>query len=265
MTKEIRDALIAQLRELDRKLYPSEGRPSLKTRERAQTEELYYKVLGEYYDRLPRMVLSVCPFTGEPLKRAFDPFGPDGPWWHKEHLIDIEEPRAPKTFQVLLGALSLRGRPPLEVQEEVLPGPEVPFVVPRLLSLPGMVAVIGQLALETGDIAYPIAYFSKEAIRPRDLHQPWLREDLWFEEGNETLWTTANDVWDFDIVPYVASGQVKWLRPGLKDLTLLDNNSEEVCPYINLTGERRPQILADGDVEYADLPNGEPLEPFDYD
>ena len=35
--------------------------------------------LNEYFERLPVVAMSACPFTGKPLLRSFDPFGVDGP------------------------------------------------------------------------------------------------------------------------------------------------------------------------------------------
>ena len=210
LTRERRDTLLARLRELDTMLYPpDETALTPRGAERARIKETYFKVLDEYFDRLPRVVMSVCPFTGNPLVRSFDPFGLDGPWWHKDILAEINEPAAPSTFKTLLGALYLGSRQPAEVIQEVIPGPEVPFVVPRLLGLPGMVAVVSELKLETGDRAFPVAYFSEQDIPPAKLHQTWLRQDLWFKtETGDTSCLIANDTWDFDLAPCIERKQL---------------------------------------------------------
>ena len=81
------------------------------------------------------------------------------------------------------------------------PGPEVPFVVPNLLELPGMIAVVGRIELETGDVAYPIAYFSDKKTRATDLHATWLRSEYWFkDESGNSCWNISNDEWSFDLV-----------------------------------------------------------------
>ncbi len=230
----------------------------------ARAKEAYFQALSEYADRLPRVPMSACPFTGEILKRSFDPYGLDGPWWHKDRVFAVSEPRAPAAFQVLLGALSLRGRTPTEVTQEVLPGPEVPFVVPELLELPGMLAVVNQVPLVNGDIAYPIAYFSEAAIDPRDLHQPWLCAEFWFEkEAGGKAWSISSAVWDFDLAPYLASGKLRWIRPGDPALRVMGARSPESCPYVNLPGERRPQVLVQGSRDFLDLPTGELINPFE--
>ncbi len=263
LTREQRDALLARVWDLEARLYPPEDAPEPDARERERLREQYYQALAEYSDRLPRMVLSVCPFTGEPLRRALDPWGLDGPWWLKDRIFKVDEPAAPPTFRVLLGALALGNRAPAESRGPVIPGPEVPFVVPRLLRLPGMRAVVHRVPLETGDVAYPIAYFSTEAIDDRRLHQFWLRQDLWFKNAaGGTSWLIANDVWDFDLAPWVEQGLVGWVRP---DLRVADRDSGEPFPYSDLPGDRAPQSIARGRRSLLPLPNGVMVDPFHQD
>lgn len=265
LTRERRETLLARLRKLDAMLYPPDDTtPTPRGAERARMKDDYYKVLNEYFDRLPRVVMSICPFTGTPLLRAFDPFGPDGPWWHKDLLVEINEPDAPPTFKLLLGALRLGTREPVETVQEVIPGPEVPFVVPRLLGLPGMIAVVSELHLETGDVAYPIAYFSKQNIPPAKLHQPWLRQDLWFKtESGDASWLIANDTWDFDLARWVERKQLGWLAERKGAVLALTSDSGESCPYLELPGERRPQVLVGGARAFGELPTGVPFNPYE--
>lgn len=259
--KRQRDALVARLRELDTRLYPDVGEPP-PVDESVQLREEYYQTLGEYADRLPRMRLSVCPHCDTPLKRVFDPFGLDGPWWFTDVEVTFEEPAACEHFRILLGALHLGGRVPTEATSEVRPGPEAPFVVPELLELRGMVAVVGRLTLATGDLAYPIAYFADQPTRPEDLHQSWCRTAFWFsdEQGNPG-WYTSNSVWDFDLRPHVERGRLRWVR--LEDtaggvLTIDDGP----CPFLDLPGDREMQQIVGGERELIGAPTGEPLDPF---
>jgi len=263
LTRETRNALVARIRDTEARLYPKEGEPEPAVDERARLREAYYLALGEYFDRLPRVVMSVCPFTGQPLKRAWDPWGLDGFWWHGRLLTTIDEPRAPGTFRVLLGGLALAGRVPAEAVETVTAGPEIPFVVPRLLELPGMVAVVHRLTLETGDTAYPVAYFSEEEIDPSLLHQHWLRADLWYkDEDGAAGWIIANDAWDFDLAPWLASGKLRWLREGPKGPEASEPAVAKECPYAGLSGQPMQQIIVDGERELVPPPNGVPFDPF---
>lgn len=261
LTREERDGLLRRIREAEAKLFPESAADELSGHAAARVEDAYYQVLGEYGDRLPRVTMGVCPFTRQPLLRSFDPFALDGPWWWKDVPFDIEEPAPPATFRVLLGALALNGREPLEVGDEVIPGPEVPYVVPRLLGLPGMVAVISRLELETGDVAYPVSYWSTAEIPAEDLHQPWLRPDLWFDAGGGSQsWLIANDPWDFDLGPWIAAEKLFWIEPG--GTNLVGRASGRSCPYLDLKGDRLPQSLGGGERVLLELPDGTPINPF---
>jgi hypothetical protein len=260
LTREERDGLLGRLRELESRLFSDDPNAPV-GRATARLQDNYYQVLAEYGDRLPRVTMGACPFTGAPLNLSFDPFGLDGPWWWKDCPFEIDEPKAPETYRALLGALALGGRLPAETTDEVIPGPEVPFVVPRLLGLPGMVAVIARLELATGDFAYPVSYWSTSAVPPEDLHQRWLRPELWFDDGQgEQSWLIANDPWDFDLERWIAEDKLVWLEPGGKQV--LGRSSGRSCPYLGLPGDRLPQSLAGSERVLLELPDGTPINPF---
>ncbi len=265
LTREERAALLARVAELHAVLYPqAEGATAPAGPERLRLLDDSYQALAEYGDRLPRVAMSRCPHTQQVLKRSFDPYGLDGPWWNKSRAARVEEPPAPLTFRVLLGALDLRGRTPSEATAPVIPGPSVPFVVPRLLELPGMKAVISRLELQTGDIAYPIAYFADQPHYPGRLHQQWLRQELWYTNSTGgKSWTVKNDVWDFELARWIESGHLYWIEPGDTELRLRSRESGDACPYLDLPGEREPQEIAAGERSLMELPDGTPIEPFD--
>lgn len=263
MTKEERDALVRRIVDLEQRLHPPDRSRWPEGQERSLLQEEQYQVIGEYADRLPRMVLSRCPHCGEPLHRAFDPFGLDGPWWAADPVCEFEEPAHCEHFRVLLGALSLNGREPVEVAEEVRPGPDVPFVVPAVLELPGMVAVVGRILLATGDTAYPIGYFSTEQTDPALLHQPWCRNFLWFQDDDgNPCWTVSNDKYDFDLETWLRNGRLKWVDLGDPALPI-HPVGDEPCPFVGLPGDRQRQILAMGTRSLGGLPTGEPYSPFE--
>lgn len=263
-TRAERDEVLRRLREIEARLYPEDDAREPSPRERARLEDQELALLGEYADRLPRVTLSRCPITKQALRRSIDPFGLDGPWWWRDRTFTPDEPGPPPTFRVLLGTLDLRGRAPAEATEDVQPGPPVPFVVPRLLGLPGMVAVVSRLTLETGDVAHPVAYFSSAEIRPGDLHQFWTRPELWFktEQGGDG-WIVKNDAWDFELAPWIEAGKLFWIEPGDAGLTLLGHGSGRPCPFVGLAGERMAQVIAAGERDLEDPPNGEPPAPFE--
>lgn len=263
LSREERDALVARVADASAKVFVPGGDPEPSYAIRARKRDSYLDIVGEYADRLPRVPMSACPFTGKPLLRSFDPFGTDGPWWHKDRTFTPDEPAQPKTFRALLGALDLRGRPP-EARETVLAGPAVPFVVPQLLGLPGMLAVVSRIEMVNGNLAYPIAYFSREDIPSAALHQFWTRPELWFKDADGASgWTASNAAWDFELAPWVESGQLRWIGPGDAELRVIGRESGGRCPYLGLPGDRQPQVLAAGQRELEEAPDGTPPDPFE--
>ncbi|MEZ5065024.1 MAG: hypothetical protein R3B81_09820 [bacterium] len=260
--REERDTVVREIYDLRAKLFPPGDEPP----DFHELRERYYQRLAEYLDRIPRVPVSVCPFTGQVVKRALDPWGFDGQFWHEALSRRPEEPRTSANFQVLLGAVALRRDAPTECRDAVKPGPDVPFVVPNLLALPGMVAVVSRVRLETGDDAYPIAYFAEDPslIKPADLHQPWLRPDYWFEndEGDQ-VWSIANDVWDFDLAPWLDSGQVRWTDLEQASPVVHRLGEGVDCPFLDLPGQRQPQLYADGERSWLPVPNGAVVSPFE--
>jgi hypothetical protein len=192
---------------------------------------------AEYFRRLPRVVMAPCPLCGKPLHRSFDPFGVDGLWWRSDATPD--EPEACLHFCVLQGAVQLRQ--PVHPDFAVHPGPEAPFVMPRLLALPGMVAVVAELPIE-GGTAYPIAYFAPRRPPVQQLAAGWGRTNLVYTtQLGEHGWRAAEgaEAWDFALAPWVQSGQLRWCVPGGERTGL----AEGACPYLELPGTHEAQRL----------------------
>lgn len=213
---------------------------------------------AEYADRLPRVIMGACPFTGDPLKRALDPWGMEGPWWWAEAGVEIDEPAPPAAFQMLSGAADLHGRAVTEVRELVLPGPPVPYVIPRVLELPGMVAVIAALDLPNGDRLYPISYWCEEPVDPKDLHTPWLRATYWLPDGG---WMACNAKWDFELAPWIQNGRLRWIAPGDESWTV--RQGLQGCPYVGLPGHQGPQVIEKGELANEPPPDGRPFNPYE--
>lgn len=259
LTKAERNGLIARLRDLERRRYPPEGESKPNDDEDEALREGYDAALKEYGDRLPRVVMGASPFTDAVVRRVFDPFGFDGPWWFKNRDWRVDDPPAPADFKVELGAVSLHGRVPLEATESSIPGPDVPFIVPALMGLPGMAAVVMRLEMATGDHAYPITYWSPERIDRMNLHQRWLEEFLWGEKGG---WTVCNSAWDFDLARWIDAGKLYWIEPGDESFTVRGNDSGRACPFIGLPGDRQRQCIGKGGRILAGVPDGQLINPF---
>ena len=263
LTRIERDALVEKMRDIDEKHYPKDKSKEPSSKESQRLDKLYYATMGEYFHRLPRPVLSKCPHCGKPFRHSFDPYGLDGPWWWTDRFCTVKEPQDCGHFRVLQGAYALRGRDPKEVKEGVEPGPAVPFVVPRLLRLPKMVAVIGKLAMANGDVAYPMVYFSTAKIPADDLYKEWGRNEYWFkDEKGHSCWTIPNSKWDFELKPYLENGAVRFVDlKGGKSASFL--SGKKCASFLGLEGERSPQVISWGELAHGELPNGEIICPFE--
>ena len=214
-----------------------------------------------YFERLPRVVMSCCPFDDKPLIRTFDPYGLDGLWWDSDACP--EEPPPCRHFCVLRGAVHYNGLQAQSGRVEAHPGPEVPYVIPRLLAYPGMIAVISQLRMETGYTTYPIAYFAEKRPPVQDLTADWARTvHTYTTQTGASGWSAPVDPWDFDLMPWLEQGKIRWCPPD-SDNTFLSTEPIEQCPYIDLPGKRE-EIIVEGDTSWSGgLPTGDPVSPLD--
>jgi hypothetical protein len=215
---------------------------------------------SEYFACVPRIPISCCPYDGLPLIRSFDAFGFDGLWWGSSATPE-ELPACPH-FAVLLGAVSLEGREPEASTFEVRPGPEVPYVVPRLLELPGMIAVISEIAMDPGYRAFPIAYFTNVPPAAEDLVPSWARSTYSYQTAEgESGWKGVDDPWDFDLLPWLHDGKIRWSLAD--DPATLNTNPSERCPYVDLPGTREIVALQENKRWTEGVPTGEISSPLD--
>jgi hypothetical protein len=265
LTRAERDRLVGDYDRLVRAATVFASQPPPHSPEvRAAVKEHWKRVsdaLAEYFDRLPRLPLSRCPHCGQVLARAFDPWGLDGLWWQPSEGGKTTEPEACPHFRLLQGAVNLNDLPPHAGRYGVRPGPEVPYVIPRILELPTMIAVFASVPLACGYTTYPIAYFSQEQPRTGSLTQPWLHRQYSFtDDRGNPAWTIKNDPWDFDLLPWVERGKLQWINPGDSQFVLQTNAS--VFPYRDLPG-RREQLFLQGTVlTTSPPPSGQRVDPF---
>jgi hypothetical protein len=202
----------------------------------------------EYFRRLPRAVMAPCPHCDKPLYRSFDALGLDGLWWRSD--ATPEEPQPCPHFCVLLGAVNLGEHRPLP-GFDVHPGPGAPFVMPRLLAHPGMVAVLAAIPMVDGAVAYPVAYFAPRRPPIQSLTAPWARTNfVYTTQLGEHAWRRADeptgapgdDTWDFELGRWADSGQLRWCDPG-SDRTSLSSAAPSECPFVGLPGSRAFQVI----------------------
>ncbi|NJO14965.1 MAG: hypothetical protein HC877_04225 [Thioploca sp.] len=209
----------------------------------------------EYIRRLPVLPLSRCPFCGSLFKFLFDPWGLEGFWWnnwgggisHWDY-----SPKPCKHFILLLGALNLNGLPPKGGKGECRPGPEIPYVIARILNAHrSRVAVISSIPIHNGYTAYPIAYFTREwSVSVGSITAHWMYETI----NIGAYWTDKpEDVFDYELLPWVQKGKIKWIEPNDETCTISNNPK---FPYANLPGRRKELIIREDKLRtvYIDEP-----------
>lgn len=193
-----------------------------------------------YLAALPRVTVARDPFTGAEVRIAIDTFGVDGPWWNYEGTIRPAEPR-PSTLLAFTGAMRLDAPLP-QTGHLVIPGPGVPYVVPRLLAIEGVQAVVRALAVG-GQRAWTITYFAEHLTPGTPLANDWGADSYAIGNG----WHSVRE--DFeprstDLRPWIESGKLAWIAPGDEAGTL--RRELAGCPYLGLSGETNIQRLQYG-------------------
>lgn len=192
----------------------------------------------EYRERLPRVPLARCPFTGQMVLHSFDPYGIDGLWWNYEGADRPTFEDLPSTFCAMTGALKLSREIEL-TSFLVKPGPGVPYVIPRLLEQETVKAVLYSLPVgnHTG---YAIVYFTEFPITGVKWPNHWgLSYYSSGRSGPDFRWYETyddEDTLDFELEPWIRNGKLQWIFCG--DGAMVLHSSITNCPYLNLAGTR---------------------------
>jgi len=258
-SKSTRDAILRQGEDAVRVAGAAAERGDVQAFEAAKA---LIRQAGERYAAgLPRPVISCCPFDGKPLIRSFDPFGLDGEWWRRG--FPRPDPPACQHFCVLRGAVHFRGFRRVAGSFEVTTGPEVPYVIPRILSMPSMLAVIGEVPMETGYLAYTIGYFAETRPPVQDLTCDWPDMTHSYRTAmGEVGQKAANDPWDFELRPWLEARKLLWCVPdsGNRVISFDDPNA---CPYANIEGDRYQIGVKDDSFWSNGLPDGTIFDHLD--
>jgi len=263
MTKEERDKLLSEYLRVSEERVAGIRQRTLSSETDTELKREGKQLKAAYFAGLPRLPLSKCPHTSQILLRSFDPWGVDGFWWQEGEAAPCSEPPAPPSFAVLTGALNLAGKPPLGGKTaDAHVGPPVPFVIPRILEMPEMLAVISCLTMSNGYKAYPIGYFTTKKPAPGTLTATWTRNSYaWVDETGDPAASYPTDPWDFELGPWIQRKKVKWITPDDSTLTLQDGAPSE-CPYVGMEGRQVRQIIRGDQLQIQPPPNGEEINPF---
>lgn len=208
----------------------------------------------EYFDGLPSVPISRCPFTDVVVTRTIDTFGIDGPWWDHD---DSQRgfPLYPDSVWSLSGSMRL-AEPVESADFLVKPGPAVPYVLEHLIRHRSITAVISTVPVGR-HLGYVVVYFLDGDEGPALLARSndWGAPDHWYRDDNGWWHDSVaeyEEERDFDLARWVANGKLKWIQPGDADLRLRGDVPH--CPYLGLEGTQESQRVQDGEVWTAPLP-----------
>ena len=108
-------------------------------------------------------------------------------------------------------------------------GPQIPYVIPYLLDMDSMIAVITEHAFPCGDTFYTTVYFTENPPPRYKLCDPWdRRPDGYYQEYNVGYDPRMH--WDFDLMPWVEAGKVRWCT-NIDGQLSLQEASANVFPF----------------------------------
>ena len=96
-------------------------------------------------------------------------------------------------------------------------GPEVPYVIARILEMDSMVCVVSRTKISDNDDLFAMVYFSALEVERLDLTMSW-------DVENRGAWSHDGDPWDFDLKPWVEKGKLRYCVPGEEPLRLGDTD-----------------------------------------
>lgn len=199
-----------------------------------------------------KLAISRSPLSGEVLEVDIDTSGIDQPWWDARAPLSGDD--LPEEVVSFTGAMRLDLARLGSAAFLAVPGPEVPFVHPALLDVPGVVAVVSQLMVgaHTG---YPIVYFGAPGVVTVPLRlNRWGSNSYRYRTAGGAVVEGADHPyegdWDYDLAPWVERGSLQWIAPDDASLTL--RTGVDGCPYVGLVGRRAIARVQDGEAWWPD-------------
>jgi hypothetical protein len=197
----------------------------------------------QYLELLPQPEISRSPHTGEAFRHSLDAAGLDGLWWRYQNPLRPLGEELPETVVAFTGAVKLDE--PVEMFPFLCkPGPEVPFVIPRMLRDESVRAVVSQVQIGQ-HVGYPIVYFAEDPPGTIQRFNTWGSDRYETYLGWDSVPETSVEL-DFDLFPWVERGKLLWIAPGDENLVL--QLGTDRCPYFDLPGRRGFMRIEGGEV-----------------
>lgn len=210
--------------------------------------------------RKPLVLVSRCPYCMRAILVKVGVFSLlDRFWYHvySDGREEVSEDSLCKHLFCLDGALNLSGHQPAEAiapitvsNNTIWMAAEVPFVKPRVLNLPTVVAVIHSFPVADKYTAYPIVYFAEKQPSQEEFCIGWARQEYVDHlEGDKPIIFVGRrtDAQDYELGKWVEQGKLLWLDP-TDDEHPLVRGPVGAFPYGNLPGRRNPYTIKDGKV-----------------
>jgi hypothetical protein len=195
------------------------------------------EIRRQYRELLPEVTVARCPHSGDLVRWPIDTYGLDGWFWQYLGSARRTPASLPRAWLAMTGAMRL-AKPVEHPPFVVMPGPGVPFVVPRILESPGVRAVIAEVpvGVHTG---WAISYFGPKPPNT-GLVNVWGTDSYpVYRDGVRGGWNSVMpwvEDYDFDLTGWLRSGSLLWIAPGDSSATLREGL--DGCPYVDLPGKR---------------------------
>lgn len=90
---------------------------------------------------------------------------------------------------------------------------------------------------------YTTAYFAQRRPRPQDLTAGWRRTNfVYTTQLGVCGWRAPLEEWDFDLLPWVKNGRLRWCARGSGN-SMLSPDPPDRFPYAQAAGERRRSVV----------------------
>lgn len=212
--------------------------------------------------RLPWVLVARCPFCSSPIWMQVGIFSLASGFWFRAYSDgrdEVWEETICAHFFFVDGALNLNGHRPTEAKpwhpsrerdmrawHYIWMAAEVPFVLPRVLALPGMRAVLHDFPIADGKYAaYPITYFTEQRPPVEDFGIPWARKLYYDTRSGYSTRGKRADQQDFDLERWAA--QLFGLDASQPDYPVVPL-AQLGFPYRNLAGRKHPYVIREGRV-----------------